>query len=183
YSCLEAERDKERLVAGIGGELYNRPGLRGPRLATLSAIMNAGLVLDEVGAKITYPTVRHDYRFKIGGYGGDFGTIAKVSKPNAEGMVTITFATKSEKQEQCIETKQAKQASRINPDGSLGYDRDCVKWGVVAIDKTPDDQLVHPRYLEGVKKGVNAYVGGGVVMGVFPKGKKTPIAVMGVLVK
>ncbi|HEY5923573.1 MAG TPA: hypothetical protein VIV11_17955, partial [Kofleriaceae bacterium] len=46
YSCLEAERDKERLVAGIGGELYNRPGLRGPRLATLSAIMNAGLVLD-----------------------------------------------------------------------------------------------------------------------------------------
>ena len=182
-ACFATHYDDERVAAGVGGILYQDVGLRGPRTATLSALLGAGLTLDEIGAKIKFPSLRHDGRFKGDNLHGYFGTVAKLSKPGKDGMVTITFAKKAQKQEQCTETRPAKRPSGIRADGSLIYDSDCVKWGIVEIDRTPDDQQVRARYLEGVKAGVSVYAGTGVVMGVFAKGKKTPIAVMGVPVK
>jgi len=182
-SCLKDQTDKDALLNTLASVLESTPGLRGPHLASHWAIVSAGLELDEAGATIDYPRVRHDSRFDGVSQNGYYATVAKVGKPDAKGMVKISFSTKLAKQEQCLESRQAKQISRIRDDGSLEYNRDCLKWGTVAIDETPSDQLVNARYLGGLKPGMNAYIGGGSVMAVFPKGKKTPSAVAGAPVK
>jgi hypothetical protein len=183
YSCGKDETARDPIVDTLGDVLSSGPGPRGPRLGAQWAIMSAGLQLDEQGAKIAFPTVRHDQRFSGTAKYGSFGTVAKIGKPDAQGMVQIKFATRLEKQEECLESKQTRRPSRVRSDGTLEYERECVKWGIVAHDRTPPDETVSARYLEGLKVGANVNAGGGAVFVVFPKGKKTPSAVVGVPVK
>jgi hypothetical protein len=183
FTCFKADASKDHFLNTLGSVLAAGPGLRGPRLASHVAIRRAQLSLDEQGAAIEFPRVGQGDRFEGYAQSGYFATVAKISKPDDKGMVTIAFATKLEKQEQCLESRPAKQVARILSNGTLVYDRDCLKWGTVAIDRTPEDQVVKAEYLAGLKPGMNAYVGGGAVMAVFPKGKKTPSAIAGVPVK
>jgi hypothetical protein len=186
YTCHKAEADKEPVYGSIGSGIAYIPGFRGPRLATHWTIQSSGFQLDDASARIDYPSARHDTssRFYTGaGGGGYFGTVQKVSKPDASGNAVVTFAKKSEKQERCLSSRYTKRISQILSNGTVIYETECLKWGVVSVDKTPDPQTVNKRYLDGLKPGMSAYIGGGVVMAVFPKAKKTPIAVAGVLVK
>lgn len=186
YSCHKADKDNDPVIGQLGAGMAYLPGYRGPRLATHWTIQSSGFELDDASATIDYSSARHDTssRFSGGSHGGGyFGTVQKVGKPDAKGMVTVTYNKKSEKQERCLNSRRTRRLQQILSDGTLVYESVCLKWGVVSIDKTPDPQPVHKRYLEGVKPGVQAYIGSGVVMGVFPKGKKTPVAVAGVRVK
>ncbi len=184
YGCNTLNKDDD-LRQMLGAQMAYWPGLRGPRFATQWNIQNAGLVLDDATAKIEAPSVRHDMSSRFHGEagGGTFGTIAKVGAPDKNGMSAIKFAKKSEKQERCLSSRMTKRISQITANGTVIYYNDCLKWGVVAVDKTPNDQNVQKRYLTNLKPGTSAYIRAPVVSAVFPKGKKTPIAVFGVAVK
>jgi hypothetical protein len=184
YSCQMLDRDKEAVIAALAGSMANVPGQRGPRLGTFTALVAAGL---KDSAKINFGEVEHRGRFQSGdwnsGLGYGEGTVQKIGKPDKDGWVQITFAKKMQKEERCLASNQTNELTRILPDGTLVFAHNCTKWGLVAVDKTPDPIKVYKRYATAVKPGVNVLAFGGVVAAVFPKNKRTPIAIAGVAVK
>lgn len=182
FSCHFETRAQDPMISGLGGAMANRPGLRGPRLAAIAAIADAGLVTDAKKFQLRY--TRQDWlRGELPT--GTFATVAKVGKPDAKGTALVTFAKKTAKQERCLRTRRTNRINRILDDGTLIYYVDCLKWGVAIIDKTPEPVSIDKRYLMNVKPGMNIFMrwSGGVLGAVFSKGKKNPVAVFGVAVK
>lgn len=177
--------DNEPVISSLGSVMTYTPGLRGPRLASLWAMRNAGLELDDQSAKIEFPDIRHDTssRYRGSAARGYFATVAKVSKPDGKGMVQVSFAKKLEKQEQCAKSKYTNRISQITSNGTVIYESVCLKYSTVVVDRSPDTQTVHARYVKGLKPGMNVYIGSGAVMAAWVKGKKSPALVAGVAVK
>ncbi len=173
--------NKDSLSSTIGSVLSFLPGYRGPRTAAQTAIMNAGLQLDDASAKIEFPSI--DYRGKFSGMAarGYFATVAKVTVKGDQA--TVTFKPKLEKQEQCASSKSTNRISMISSSGTIYYESVCLKWKNVVVDRSPDPQTVDKRYVEGLKPGMNVIIGSPMVMAAFNKGKKVPSIVAGAAVK
>ena len=182
------KEDQDGLISSLHSTLGNLPGMRGPRLATWQAIIDTNLSLDTQGETISYGIPSHSKRF----YGRDnsarsgyaFGTVTKIGKPDDKGLVEVTFATKTESREECVSSKTTNRISHWLSDGSPVYYYTCLKYGVVKHDQTPKPTKVNKRYLDGLKPGTTTVIINEVPFVVFPKGgKKTPAAVLGVIVK
>ena len=181
--CIFEDKDEETLGKTISASLNFMPGYRGPRTATHTAIMNAGLQLDDASATISYPNADHRWRFGGDGH-APWGFFATVQKVNAKGdKVEIVFKPKLEKQEQCASSKRTNRIVQITSSGSLIYETICLKWQNVVVDTKPSNQTVDKRTAEGLKPGMNAIVSNGLVMAAFQKGKKVPSFVLGAAVK
>jgi hypothetical protein len=183
YICGANAEKPDPIVRTIGGAFARWPGHRGPRTSAHTAILTAGLELDDRSARIDYPEVRREWLEQNGGSsGGGEGTISAV-KPQGD-KVRIEFAAKLEKQEQCLQSKYTNRIVQIRGDGSLVYQLNCLKWGVVTHDRRSGPQTVKARYAQGLKPGMGVYIVEDAVIAAWAKpGSKDPSIVAGAPVK
>jgi hypothetical protein len=179
------ERDARHdiLVRLLGDSMQRWPGFRGPRTATHSAILGAGITLDDRDAKLEYPDVGRPFGGGGGSRsGGGSGVVAKL-KP-AGKLTTVEFKRQMVQQRQCAQTKTLNRITQIRTDGSLVYAYTCVKYETVTVDKADSPQNVNPRYLEGVKPGTFVSIIEDVAVAAWAKpGAPIPTMVFGVALK
>jgi hypothetical protein len=183
------DRAKNPIIDTVGNVLQFYPGQRGPRTAALLAIRSAGLVLDDASAHINYPNADRSSFFRGLSARGNFAAIAKVEPKGTapEGItgpvVTVTYAKKTDKQEECTSSKTLNRIAYIRGDGTVAYQTYCLKWEMVTIDNTPDPQVVSAHSAKGLTAGMKAYVTNGEVVAVWPKGSKAPTILVGIPLK
>lgn len=180
YACHVGLKQDDVLIATIGSAYQRWPGFRGPRTAALTAMMTAGLELDDASAKIEFPPV---YRAWLTGSssGGNIGTVAKLERDGAK--VKIKFAKKLEKQQQCASSRTTNRLVHITASGTFVYRSICTGYKTVVVDKAPEPEIVSAHYAEALVPGMNAMVGNGVVIAAWKKGSKAPAVIAGVAVK
>lgn len=184
YLCSSAEGKEDYLARSIGEVIEQWPGFRGPRNAAHTALLTAGIQLDDRDAKIGYPEISRPWIGRsTGSSGGGWGEVAGV-KP-AGDTTTIEFAKVKSKQQECTKGHYTNRLQQIRSDGSLVYEYRCESYKTVTINEPPfDAQKVKSRYADGVKKGMTVDVVEDVVTFAYPKpGVSTPSAVAGAAVK
>lgn len=173
------ERADDHLAGLLGSAMQRWPGHRGPRTATATAILLAGLELDDARAKIQHPTWM---RRTLGAHGGTL--YAKLAKQQRDGdKVTLSWESKKVKVWACQRRSQTPRVTQILPNGELVYHQPCLEMKEVDAIRTPEPTTVRARYLEGVKPGVMLRTGGDVVVAAYQKGAKAPSRIMGAPVK
>jgi hypothetical protein len=167
----------------VGSVMEYTPTLRGPRLAADLAIRSANLQLDDASAHIGLPSATRSCWFdgKIGAAAMP-GVVAGLT-PVGKDKVKVTFKHETAKQDNCVSAKSLNRISYIRNDGSVVYQSVCLKWETVTLDVTREPDEVAKEYAVGVKPGMKAHVGSGVVSAAWNKGKKAPVVVFGVLLK
>lgn len=183
YICGAAEEKVDALIRTLGNTLERWPGHRGPRTSAHTAILTAGLELDDRDARITYPDTNRGWFSQSGSSSG--GGYGKVSGVKVEkDKVRIDFAAKIEKQHQCLQSKYSNRIVQIRNDGSLVYELNCLKWGTVSVDRRSPTQHVKSKYAKGLKAGMGAYIIEEAVIAAWAKpGSATPSIIGGVPVK
>lgn len=186
-TCMTVGQDRQAehdiLVRLLGESLQRWPGFRGPRTATHSAILGAGITLDDRDARIEYPDVGRPFSGGSGSRsGGGSGVVAKL-KPTGK-LVNVEFKRQMVQQRQCAQTKTLNRITQIRGDGTLVYAYTCTKYETVTVDKSDSAQNVNPRYLEGVKPGMFVSVIEDVAVAAWAKpGAAIPTMVFGVALK
>jgi hypothetical protein len=171
------------LIRLLGDATQRWPGFRGPRTATQTAVLTAGIELDDRDAKLEFPEVFRPFDGGGGSRsGGGAGVIGSL-KPNGK-TTTVTFKKQMVKQVQCAEARRTNRITQIRPDGSLIYETVCVRNETVTVDKSDAPQQVNPRYLEGVKPGMFISIIEDVAVAAWAKpGTAAPSMVFGVALK
>jgi hypothetical protein len=180
YMCHQGINKKDDLLAQtIGVALQRWPGYRGPRSAAFTAILTAGLELDDTSSKISYPTLVRVW-LQGSSSGGNMGTIAKIKKDG--DFATIEFTPKFAKQEQCAQSKSTGRLVQITAGGTFVYGSVCLKYKTVTVNNAPSPAKVPVRYVEALKPGMNV-MAGAIVLAAWNKGTKAPAVVAGAVVK
>jgi hypothetical protein len=179
--CHEHDENRDGLVEKLSRIYQIWPGTRGPRTSLHSALLLAGLELDDRDAKLELPGIQRNYKKKNSGYGTWFATF-DAAKPAKDGdTVTLSWGAKAEKYPQCVDMRTSKRISRIDANGNVQYERTCMKYKDVVSTQTRNPITVRSRYAAGLKKGmVVAVVGNDVPFLVWPKGGKTLTHIAGV---
>lgn len=181
--CAGLESSDETLAEVIADVAFRWPGMRGPRTATQTAILTAGLVFDKRETALDYPTVS---RLTPSGTGTrENGLLAAIDSVKVEGdTATIAFAKRKVKQTRCTKGHMTSRIVRIWPDGTFQYYYQCDAEVTETIEVAPSPPLkVAARYATGLAKGMSVQVGGGVAVVAYPAGSATPSFVTGVGVK
>lgn len=183
YACQANGEKPDPLVRSLGILLERWPGFRGPRTAAHTAILTAGLELDDKDARIEYPDVYRRWFSQNGSTnGGGVGTIKSVT-PQGDN-VRVEFAPKLEKQLQCTESKRTNRITQIRSDGTLVYETLCLKSATVTVDRKSAPQTIKARYGAGLKPGMSVITVEDALIGAWPKdGVNTPAIIGGVAVK
>ena len=184
YLCGTVSKQEDYLIRILGSALSRWPGFRGPRTAAHTAILTAGITLDDRDARIEYPEVGRPWISGSGSSGG--GGTGEIASMKAKGATTtIDFAKVKSKQTECTKGHQTNRVTQIRPDGSLIYEYVCQATKVVVINEPPaPPQTVNTRYAAGLKKGMFVQVTEDVVTVAFPRnGAANPSFVAGVPVK
>jgi hypothetical protein len=185
-TCMTVGQDHDAkhdvLIRTLGTEMLYWPGFRGPRTAAESAILMAGISLDDRDAKLDFPRKSRPFGERGGSRsGGGAGVIAKLTP--AGKMVTVEFKKQMVKQVQCAETKRTNRVVQIQGDGTLVYEVICLRNETVTVNKADDPQTVNPRYLEGVQPGMYLSIVEDVVTAAWKPGAAAPSMVFGVALK
>jgi hypothetical protein len=186
-TCMTIGQDRgaqrDILVRALGDAMARWPGFRGPRTATETAIMMAGIVLDDRDAKLDFPGVARKFGGGGGSHGGGGDGVVATLVP-AGKLVTVSFKPQMVKQVQCAQVKYSSRITQIRPDGSLVYEATCMRNETVTVNKASRPQKVSPRYLQGVKPGMYVTIVEDVVTGVWSKpDAPNPTMVFGVALK
>jgi hypothetical protein len=189
-TCMAAGANREDrpdvLIRLLASGLKRWPGFRGPRTGTEAAVMTTGITLDDRGAKLEYPEVMRSFGgsgdVSLSIAGGGSGVVASL-KP-AGKLVSVTFKQQLVKQVQCAERKASNRINQITSSGHLIYDTTCVRNETVVVDKASAPQAVNPRYLAGVKPGMDVSILEDVVVWArATPGSLSPTMVFGVALK
>lgn len=181
---LENLDQEDFLVDSLAYSIIRWPGFRGPRTATQTAILTAGLSLDKRGAEIEYPEVRRHWlgspTASMGGVAT--GTIASIKQEGEDSRVT--FARVKVTQQRCTKGHYTNRIVRIWPDGNIQYYYQCDNeiTETVEVEEYPPTK-VKKRFAAGLKPGLVVRISGGIAEVAYPKGKTTPVLVTGVEVK
>jgi len=183
YACGAAGEKPDPLVRKLGNVMQRWPGHRGPRTSAHTAILTAGLELDDRDARIEYPDVSRDWFDQNGGSsGGGDGAIAAV-RPQGD-KVRVEFAAKMETIHRCLQSKETNRITQIRADGTIVRELLCQKWGDVTIDRRSGPQTVKARYAQGLKPGMSVFIIEDAVIGAWAKaGAKAPAMIGGAPVK
>jgi len=164
------------------------PGMRGPRGAAFTAITKEKVVLDDMDAKISYPSDwNHPFSASHGAMGSAGGTIKSVKAE--DDMLTVELEKLIVKRKECVQSHRTNRLARINRDGSLDYELICDKMGIVSYDETWAPFKINKAYASQLKKGVRfssvrADKGGADILAVWPsKTAPLPTLVLGAPVK
>ena len=182
---LEGVAADDFLIDSLAYSMLRWPGFRGPRTATQTAILTAGLSLDKRGAEIEHPEVkRHWIGNPSASMGGvATGTIAKIEQEGEDSRVT--FARVKVTQTRCTKGHYTTQIVRIWPNGTIQYYYQCDSeiTETVEVEQYPPAK-VKKRYAAGLKPGLVVRISSdGIAEVAYPKGKTTPVLVTGVEVK
>lgn len=183
YNCARSNKAEDFLVRALGEVMYRWPGFRGPRTATHTAIVTAGIELDDRDAQIEYPDVMRSWIARnSGSSGGGEGAVKSVK---ASGKtVKIEFVNIKKKQTVCIKGHHTRRITQIRSDGGLVYQYICTKEKTETITvPQASPQTVNARYAAGIKPGMFVSVTEDVVTAAYPKGGKAPSMIAGVPVK
>jgi hypothetical protein len=169
-------------VRTLAHELAFRPGFRGPRTATHTALLAANVTLDDRDATVQYPGVQRRWLQMSGDRGaGGQGVVASVKSSGND--VVISFAKEMSTYTECTRWKSTSRIDRIDEHGNIYYESSCTKYTTKKFDQASEPQTVAARYATGVTKGVYAEVVENVVVAARTKQGGDPIAVFGVAVK
>lgn len=134
YTCMQNVDPGDELASAVGDVLQRWPGHRGPRSSTQTAILSAGLELDDASKKLDVPEVTRDY-FRGTAGRGFIGTLGAIT---TDGKATrLEWAKKSAKQEECTGVKSSNKIVQILANGTLVYESWCTGWRSVTVDVTP----------------------------------------------
>ena len=180
YTC-GAGGKRDPLLRYIGEAFQRWSGYRGPRTATMTAILGAGLELDDRSAKIDYPSVDREWFERNGGSSG--GGNGPLSAVKAQGdKVHFEFAAKMEKISVCLQTRRTNHLTAIRSDGTLVYQVDCLKEGTQMVNRASQPVDVKARYAVGVHAGQSVDVVEDAVIAVWSK-PGVPVMIGGAPVK
>ncbi len=184
-ALCRATSERDEVVYNLGSSIERWPGFRGPRTAALTAMVSAGITLDDRSAHLSFPFVTREWfgsaRYSRGG-GSGRGVIASVKSDGKK--VHVVFVAKMEKQVQCAESRLTNRIARIEPNGQLIYQEKCIKSKVVTVNTASDPQDVDVRYATGLKAGAFTSIAVGVAEAVWSSPtSEIPTVVLGVPVK
>ena len=182
---LEGVAVEDFLIDSLAYSMLRWPGFRGPRTATQTAILTAGLTLDKRGAEIEYPEVKRHW---IGNPTASMGGVAhgSIASIKAEGEDSkVTFARVKVTQTRCTKGHTTSRIERIWPNGTIQYYYQCDNEITETIEVEPfPPATVKKRYAAGLKPGLHVRISSdGIAEVAYPKGKTTPVLVTGVEVK
>jgi hypothetical protein len=183
--CANLSGHSDYVSGVLSGAVGSWPGTRGPRTSAESAILSAGIVLDDRDAKIEAPRVQRGVIAGSGGStsGGGQGAIASI-KRSGDG-VTITFKKVKYVNHDCVKGHYTHRVTRIESDGTLDYEYVCEK-EVSSTHSAPPypAQTIKARYATGLKPGMRVSVIDGVVDAAYASARATtPSIVAGVRLK
>ncbi len=177
---LGNDNKPDAVARALGDAMQRWPGHRGPRSATYTAILLAGLELDTGSDKIEYPSVT---RTVFDGR-GTRATPAVIAKLTREGeTVRIEYVKKTEPGWSCTRYARTSHITQIQRDGTLVYESTCLNYKKVVIDMTPPPVTVKARYATGLPPGLTVKVTEDVVIAAWKKDAKAPSMLVGVALK
>jgi len=180
--CAKLEEKEDFLGRWIGNALVRWPGFRGPRTATQTAILTAGLKLDDRSASIDFPKLARAW---ISG-DGNVGAAARgaVQSVTIDGeRATVTFAKQKVLETRCTKGHDTNRISQIMSDGTVHYYYQCDTEVTEMVEVTPSPPVrVAARYATGIKPGMTVQVSDDVAVVVYAK-SGAPVIVTGVEVK
>jgi hypothetical protein len=181
--CAKLENKVDALTRVIGATLVRWPGFRGPRTGTQTAILTAGLQLDQRGSEIAYPELKRD--FIDGDSNVGITGLGAITTVKVEGeKATVTFQKQKVKQTRCVKGHNTNRIQRINDFGQFVYEYVCDKYIDETIEVPPSPPLkVLAKYAGGLAAGMTVSITDEVVAVVYPKNSTTPSIVTGVAVK
>jgi hypothetical protein len=172
----------------LASYLQDVPGHRGPRSASLGAIMGETFKFDDMDAgKLDYPKYGSRPYSRSGGAIMSAGGIVKSTKADKDTL-TVSLEKTFVMQEDCVQSHSTNRLARINPDGRLEYESICDKTAMVKHDTTWMDFKVRTVFQKILKPGVtfsslNHNNKPGDVIAIWQKGAKTPSMVLGGTIK
>jgi hypothetical protein len=182
--CAVLNRKHDYLTRVLGSVLASWPGFRGPRTATHTAVLSAGVTLDDRDAKLEMPRVDRDWleAGPLSSGGGGTGTILGL-EPSGD-VVTLTFAKIKGTQQKCVRGRTTNRITQIRSDGTLVYEYVCLEERTETYAEPPaPPQKIAARYARGLKPGMFVTTIESVVTAAYAKGAKRPSFVAGVAVK
>ncbi len=181
--CAKLENKMDALTRVIGAGLQRWPGSRGPRTATLTAIMTAGLQLDQRDAEIAYQHLHRDWIDGDANVGiTGLGAITAVKIEGEQAVVT--FQKQKVKQTRCTKGHSTNRLQRITDSGQFIYEYQCDVWINETIEVPPSPPLkVLAKYAAGLTAGMTVSITDDVVAVAYPKNSTTPVLVTGIAVK
>jgi hypothetical protein len=179
--CGMLNKDTNYLVRELGENLGSWPGFRGPRGASHTTILTAGLELDDRDQRIEYPDLERPWLHRqTGSSGGGKGVVASMKTSGAK--TTIEFKKEKVKQTRCTKGHYTNRVTQITSSGSIIYQYICTAEVNETIIVAPfPPATVNSRYVEALKVGMLVTVVEDVVAVAY-KGE-TPVVVAGVGVK
>ena len=135
--------------------LQNVPGQRGPRNASMGALMKADFKFDDLDAgKLYFPSFgARPYSF-AGGAVSTAGGVVKSVKPGKEGQIIVALEKTTMKQNDCVKEHNGPHIESILASGTVQYELICDKWAVVEHDTTWTDFKISKDYEKVLKPGV-----------------------------
>lgn len=156
---------------------------RGPRTASLTVLRRKFAPNTINPMDVSEGQARKgDPRFALDEYGVGYGIVGTV-KPQGD-VLKITFQKASVTDEVCLKWRSTGRIDKIDNQGKVHYEEECVKDGYETRDLTSPPIVVRKRYATGLKPGAYLSAYDGIVAGVWAKkGDPLPIAVYGVALK
>ncbi len=182
--CHALNKKDDYLVRVMGGALSRWPGFRGPRTATHTAILQAGIELDDRDARLEYPAIERPWIEGNGSSGGGGeGVVASVKV--AGDIATVTFKKEKVKQTICTKGHYTNRVVQITSSGSLIYQYICTAEKTeVAMFAPAPPQKINAKYAGGLKPGMFVTIYEDVLVVAYAKsGAAAPVIVGGVVVK
>lgn len=171
------------LGRSLAGSMVHWPGYRGPRTTALTAIMNAGIQLDDRDARLEFPRVDRGWiGSSTGASGGGGGVIASIKRTGDTAV--ITFAKKLERTTTCTQYKTGNRIVQITANGTFIYESWCVAEKPITVNRASPPQTVRAQYADGLAPGMVVSTVEDVVTFAWAKpGAKQPAIVAGVKVR
>lgn len=169
------------VTRALGDAMQRWPGHRGPRSATYTAILLAGLELDTASDKVDYPDISRTV-FDGRGTRATPGPIAKLTRDGE--TVRIDYVKKTATGLECTGYSRTNRIVQIQRDGRLIYESICTGvYKKVTYDVTPAPVTVKARYATGLAPGMLVSVTEDVVIAAWKKDGKAPAMLVGVALK
>lgn len=165
YALCNADGISDYLAAALSAT----PGMRGPRTLGFTRLLTEKIQLDDVNARLSFPSYDRPYD-RPGGALMTSGGVVASTVPDGE-LVTVKFEKLIVKREECVASHQTNKIYKLHPDGRVEYEQVCDKMGVVTHDEQWADFQVAKRYLPHLKKGVRISVTKGALVATWPTGK------------
>ena len=182
--CAALTEQEDYLSRALGASMRRWPGARGPRTAAQTAILTAGIQLDDRDARIDLPELRRPWISGSGSSGGGGqGAVASIKRAGA--TATVAFKKVKYVNTDCIKGHYTHRIVQITRDGTLVHDYVCEQEKKSTHFAPPaDPQTVKARYATALARGMRVEVVEDVVAVAYASAKATtPAIVAGVPVK